>query len=69
MVLMTARSSRFGALVYYAVTGGGADEWIRLQHNVRIVHIVLQVVLFSTKLALADIIRLGASDLVGHRRR
>lgn len=59
----------FGSMVYCLLTGHGAEEWLRLEQNLRVVRLVTQVLVFAGKIVAVELIRNYAANGVSLRRR
>lgn len=56
-------------MVYCLLTGHGAEEWLRLEQNLRVVRLVTQVLVFAGKIVAVELIRNYAANGVSLRRR
>ena len=50
------QKNAFHQLAYLALTGGGKDDWMRFDRNVRIVRMLVSVVLFIVALVIREAI-------------
>jgi hypothetical protein len=58
-------TSSWANLLYFAVTGGGRNEWIMFERNVRMMHLVTETLMFVGMLVLKEWLRSRAGRQLG----
>jgi hypothetical protein len=59
--------SVFGSLVFYALTGGSYEQWLRTQRNVRLVYLSGLILFVTSKIIASELFRNWAADTLRAR--